>query len=169
MRVFISKIVAAAIWLTACGTYDPREGASIEAPFLPYVKTFEDECGCEVRDLPITFGEMESPEHIGECQNYRVVFDSYSEVLIDQTWWEEASDNGRERLIMHELGHCVLRRPHNKSTDGRFPISLMFPTITATPDYWYKFRREKYLDELFQRGEYVPFKNRIQYRQNKPG
>lgn len=152
--------VLAFIWqLIGCGTIDPRQGASIEEPFLLHVKTFEEECKCTVRDLPITFGAMDHPTHVGECQNYVVLFESYSEVLIDKEFWDTASDNRKEQLIMHELGHCLLHRAHLTARVHGFPISFMYPYIDSMPEASYIGLRSKYFEELFQRGAYEPLKS----------
>lgn len=139
--------------LLSC-SHDPRMGASIEAPFLPYVDAFEHECGCKVLDVPITFSKLQD-SHVGECQNYVVLTESFSEIFIDREYWDSASIARREQLIFHELGHCVLRREHLLTKRSGFPISLMYPEIDRIPDFWYAIYRKIYLDELFQRGEFA--------------
>ncbi|RLA65901.1 MAG: hypothetical protein DRQ88_08470 [Epsilonproteobacteria bacterium] len=62
--------------------------------------------------------------------NYSVAFDDFSKypepingfigvccrnnnkILIDENYWNDASQEAKDLLIMHELGHCHLKRPH---------------------------------------------------------
>lgn len=141
--------------LIGCG-HDPRLGASIEAPFLPYVAEFEKQCGCEVIDIPITFQTLSDEDNAGECWDYFEFFQGFQEIMIDEEWWNKASDVHREQLIFHELGHCRLHRSHLETYDGSFPISLMYPKMGMISSWHYRTNRLKYFDELFQRGDFQP-------------
>lgn len=161
MRGSISKPIGylfVLIWqLISCGGHDPRLGAVIEAPFLPFVKTFESECKCKVFDIPITFQEIDIA-HAGECWNYVWLLNSYSEVAIDADWWKRARDDMREQLILHELGHCVLHREHNNALVGTYPLSLMYSVAGQIGSTYYAENRQNYFDELFQRNAFEPRK-----------
>lgn len=71
-------------------------------------------------------------------------------VVIDRTYWEGATEDEREFLIFHELGHCFLDREHDdrRDRDG-FCLSIMHSTpqvctFDLTVTDW-----DAYLDELF--------------------
>jgi len=57
----------------------------------------------------------------------------------------------KERLVFHELGHCVLNRSHLETvgTDGHC-LSIMNSAQRCSDNYNAQ-TREKYLDELFLR------------------
>lgn len=138
--------------LTTCG-HDPRLGASIEAPFLPFVEAFEFECKCKIMDVPISFQEIDE-DHAGECWNYVVLFESYSEIAIDRLWWDTARPDVKEQLIFHELGHCVLHRDHIDMEINQIPVSIMHPVVGLIPKTVYLEKRKDYVDELFLRGKF---------------
>jgi len=79
-------------------------------------------------------------------------------ITIQKSWWENVPDRDRERLLFHELGHCVLKRSHkNGLTDGREFLSIMQGNGTQSPFYqdrnqfvnYSGFRKSYYVDELF--------------------
>jgi hypothetical protein len=51
--------------------------------------------------------------------------------------------------MFHELGHCVLDRPHDddRAVNTRRPASLMSTYLLSS--YWYKSYYEEYMYELF--------------------
>jgi hypothetical protein len=69
-------------------------------------------------------------------------------VTFDPTFWNSVDETQRELLAHHELGHCVLYRPHRSDTlsTGAY-ASIMYPIImqntTYTKNYAY------YINELF--------------------
>ncbi|MDO1445047.1 hypothetical protein Q0590_02235 [Rhodocytophaga aerolata] len=70
-------------------------------------------------------------------------------IQLDTTayWWSNLY--AREKVIFHELGHCLLRREHRFDTfPGNLPKSIMgvtkIPTYELTPLY-----RTYYMNELF--------------------
>ena len=94
----------------------------------------------------VRFGNL-TGKTVGICQ----YGNGLRSVTIDQTFWSRSSALSREQLIDHELGHCVLGRGHNISTDpGGRPLSIMYPVVLAPTDfdnyYW------DYIHELFGGG-----------------
>ncbi|HUV84453.1 MAG TPA: putative metallopeptidase [Methanosarcinales archaeon] len=71
-------------------------------------------------------------------------------IVIDKSYWADATDTQKEVLMFHELGHCILGRGHDTRLDnGKVPVSVMYPTIFT---FWYTKKRKYYLDELFLGG-----------------
>ena len=76
-------------------------------------------------------------------------------VTLDPDFWDVVSETQKMLLMHHELGHCVLMRPHN-SQIGVIPdesghsheLSIMYPIIFG--DLQYSTHEEYYQKELFQ-------------------
>lgn len=127
--------------MNACGrTLDLGE-------FEPYVVSFEQEAAArgiriEVNDLIIHPGETGSSVAICVTEPMKT-----PRIVVGELWYFK-SEEKREAVIFHELGHCILGRGHdeNRRSDG-FAASLMTPEPSGIP-FRNEFRRE-YLDELF--------------------
>ena len=104
--------------------------------------------------LAIGFGPTDDAETAGECIWN---FVAGRKIVINQSEWEGLTDDSRESLVFHELGHCVLHRGHNPDTisgldagitDGSlYPKSLMNPTFVDGGTY--RLLQDYYLNELF--------------------
>lgn len=69
------------------------------------------------------------------------------EIFIDHAYWQTLSDAGRENLMFHELGHCILYRDHITEKDSKGnPVSLMYPRIIPN---LYEKNMGSYIEELF--------------------
>ena len=88
---------------------------------------------------------------IGLCESSRTL----RRVTLDPDFWNAAQNDKQKELLMHhELGHCVLYRPHRSDRvlipDGiehTHEASIMYPSIIGSAQYnlhyaWYQ-------DELF--------------------
>jgi len=74
----------------------------------------------------------------------------HNEVTIDQSFWNRSSTLLKEFVVFHELGHCVLLRDHDESTDARGRcLSIMRSGLTECRDSYTLQSRDYYLDELF--------------------
>ncbi len=72
-------------------------------------------------------------------------------IVIDQTFWNQASDLFREMVIFHELGHCSLFRGHSEATNANGTCQSIMRSGTGSCRDNYRFTtREGYLDELFE-------------------
>jgi hypothetical protein len=70
------------------------------------------------------------------------------EIRINRQFWKVASMISREQLMFHEMGHCVLGRPHNASEYlGYYPLSIMNPYFFG--DNLYTVNYNSYVNELF--------------------
>jgi hypothetical protein len=75
-------------------------------------------------------------------------------VEIDPTIWARLIESAKEALVFHELGHCLLNRPHwNQLAPPAQPgaaigrCSMM--NASLPPGDAYESLRQEYLDELF--------------------
>lgn len=71
-------------------------------------------------------------------------------IVIDQSFWNRASNLLREMVIYHELGHCVLGRGH---TEGSFQNgicrSIMRSGLGTCRDAYTEANRDYFVRELF--------------------
>jgi hypothetical protein len=69
-------------------------------------------------------------------------------VYIDKELWYDKLDSlGREILLFHELGHCLMGLPHDmRSFRSGQPYNLMYPTLFDPTRY--ATSRNQYLNEL---------------------
>jgi len=74
-------------------------------------------------------------------------------IEIDATFWNNSSDNFKEFVVFHELGHCVLLRGHREDAHANGTcVSLMRSGLGDCQDNYRPLTREGYLDELFGTG-----------------
>jgi hypothetical protein len=78
-------------------------------------------------------------------------------IKIDQESWSIMDDIGKETLMFHELGHCLLFRKHNPTNNvGGYPESIMMASpiqIETAFEPYYTAHRAEYLQELFLKGD----------------
>ena len=72
------------------------------------------------------------------------------QIVIDQTFWNQAGFFLREMIVFHELGHCALLLDHREgqNADGTC-ASIMRSGLEACRDNYQVLTRADYLDELF--------------------
>ncbi|MBI1859597.1 MAG: hypothetical protein HYR96_01600 [Deltaproteobacteria bacterium] len=138
---------AAALLLSACGKLNIGEFAS-------YVSTFEAEAAARGQELHVDnlVIKLDSslPNTIrAQCQERPFATPT---IAVNQTIWDKSSDEDKEALLMHELGHCVLHRDHKK---GDFPDGTAISLMRAVSPYGksYEAHRQYYLDELFDNND----------------
>lgn len=120
----------------------------------PYLRMFQTEMAA--RQINIMY-PMELRVYISRNLNkkYRGVAGLCSKwsnkirIYLDEGIWLRLDDIGREMLIFHELGHCVLGLEHNNATDVRgMPLSIMHSGLFDPRSY--SDYRPHYLDALAQ-------------------
>lgn len=97
-------------------------------------------------DLEIKLGDLSQYGSgvIGLCETGT----GLRRVTFSLNFWNNVSDSQKNLLAHHELGHCVLYRPHRTESFGdNTPRSIMYPVIMATSVYDNAF--EYYQNELF--------------------
>lgn len=84
---------------------------------------------------------------VGQCLTFT---NNSRQINIDRTYWKRSDDMDREFLIFHELGHCLLGRPHlDESNASGTCISLMNSGKGFCIKNYSLITRSDYLDELF--------------------
>lgn len=160
--------------LSACRQKEQLPVYQVPAEVEPYVQAFLSEARTRGKDIKITnlivvFAERDTTGLCGVCR--QVVGDPVHQkrISIYRDCWTGATDQARETLVFHELGHCVLDRlshKNNRLPNGDF-ASLMNTSETgvyerciydldgqATCDK--RFKRSYYIDELFDENTPVP-------------
>lgn len=124
-----------------------RQFDLIDEEILPYYKRFEETFGREIGDIPANFVKLAYPV-AGMCYYYA---DGRKEIHIDLRIWDKYDDIGKEAIVFHELGHCLLMRQHNNNLTnlGRYedvPESVM-NSVLPLPFLYKKFH-DHYISEL---------------------
>ena len=110
------------LFLSACG-----EKPYIEPELVIYLDRFKQEIAQPITAdfVSISFGELTYPI-LGRCM--RGIY-PYSYVKIDKISWDKMNENGKEELVYHELGHCVLGLLHEdemiQADEFQLPGSIM--------------------------------------------
>jgi hypothetical protein len=121
--------------------------------FNSYVSSFEaagkkNGVNVSAGNVPINFGDTENENHRGICATYQ---DGSKEIIIQESWWNTQSEDFKESLIYHELGHCLLGRDHDDQTVNvagqDFKTSMMNQRIVSPIHY--SPNKESYHKELF--------------------
>jgi hypothetical protein len=107
-----------------------------------YVNKFEKLYGKEVR-ITVKFADFEDPDIAGICYPFS------KSIELDESYWNTLNDAGKEALIFHELGHCVLFRGHSDYKKGdHCPASLMHSELHPR---CYEHYKDYYIKELFDK------------------
>lgn len=144
---------------------------SIEKEFRPYFNSFLKEAAernvtIDTTNLIIRLNKTISTNKCGTCTQFiknpkqQKTIEIYTSAA---TCWGIATNNGKEALVFHELGHCILGRIDHKNdtfADGS-PKSIMVANnsdlynpciyvLDDIPENCNKTNRRKYyIDELF--------------------
>lgn len=161
-HILKATLFALIIVFISCGKeYDfqpMKEYPGVEASLWVYFEKFEIEAARRGVDIDLaTTGITGSIEKIhaegtiGLC-NHR--FNEPNHVIIDKDFWESASENSKELIVFHELGHCYLSRGHNdsKKDDGTC-ASIMRSGRGGCVDFYNRSNKGGYLDELYLLGQ----------------
>ena len=138
--------------LAACQTEEAKPSVEINDELLPYFERFESEATSRGIEAPVTTlvsGKLTDIDGdvVGQCEHYT---NSPNTVLIDQQYWQNATDLEKEYLLFHELGHCYLERSHLDSKDASGKcLSIMQSGQGNCRMNYNSSTRTAYLDELF--------------------
>lgn len=139
-----TKLIALMLLLSACGT---KEKSIIEPSLVSYVQSFEMKIGVPVNNVDVVFKPIKYPT-IGLC--YRGGGEK-NKVEIDPVQWKKMDEYGREQLMYHELGHCVLGLGHNDAEaklDGWMVEGSIMNSYWFGNSWYYLKYRENYNQAL---------------------
>ena len=132
-----------------------KEESIVDAGLQSYFDAFEHEAS--IRNLRVSFsdnpveGRLELHENdlrLGWCE---IQPGRTDKVIINLWFWDIFDELDKEKLVFHELGHCMLSRSHrDELKDNGRCRSIMQSGQHCSDDYSLE-TREAYLDELFLR------------------
>ncbi len=133
---------------------------TVDSEFVQYIQRFESRCGINVKVsvMKVKFVSNVGGVWYAGCRNFGP-HDPRNIVYVLDTYWDASSDSGKEQLLSHELGHCVLNRRHLPGLtflNGRpfSPISIMHPEPFGEIDNIFQDNKDYYYKELCS--TYVP-------------
>ncbi len=145
-----SLLLSFSLLLNACGQMPGSSQAIVDPAFVSYVQSFEADAlhahvALSTESISAQFGEVKAANQNGICN---LGTDGSAFITINRTAWNQMSELGREQLIYHEMGHCLLKRGHRSDyrLDGS-PYSLM--SKYSIDDRTYSQYRDSYKQELF--------------------
>ncbi len=126
----------------------------IEGELQAHFSNFENEAAAHGIDLDIStldisgyIQNIETIGTLGQCKSYS---DGSQQVIVDEQYWNRISDEEREYLVFHELGHCILKREHNDNKDENGNcISIMQSGTNGCKSEYSNENRTQLLNELF--------------------
>lgn len=130
---------------------DPEFQAYVDQFFKEWQDRGED-VSAEDFDFTVNFG-LPNGAVAGLCRTFT------HEIEINEFHWANSSEERKEHVIFHELGHCLLDRPHdNQLMDNGECKSIMKGTEenTCARNYESSIWRDYYVDELFDPGTTQP-------------
>lgn len=127
--------------LFSCG----RPPAKIDPILKPYLMQFETDVNASTEGIDVGFGTLQFPV-LGECESG--LNSQNNKITIDSAYWAKASNNQKQQLVYHELGHCALGLGHVTTFKAdRCPDSIMYPYAFGD-SYCYSNERNYYFQEL---------------------
>ncbi len=138
-----------------CGGCE-KEGIGIRSEFQPYVDRFVEEGAMRgytidfsQSPISIRYQRVEDDTRHGSCRGNHTI-------EINRDAWADMSDNEREGLIFHELGHCTLGRQAHRNdlfANGEWKSRMRgdpLPKGRSQVINYSGVRRTYYIDELFE-------------------
>ena len=149
------------VLIASCTNKEPTlPNINVDEHFEKHVESFIEEAakrGIEINfedtGLSILFGN--TPEASASCSEIAGHDHGSHQITVNKNVWETLNESLRERLIFHELGHCELNRSHknDKFNDGSWKSMMRGDPLTQNeeriPIPYFGFRRDYYIDELF--------------------
>lgn len=129
----------------------------IDDELFPFVESFVEEASIrgfdfdlDNLDISVSLVNIPTSGIQGQCSS---VTELERHVTIDKSFWKtldvEGDEFGKEFLIYHELGHCLLRRFHCDNEVNGICTSIMQAGTASCNDNYAPSTREVLLDELF--------------------
>ena len=156
-KVIIFSTIIFAFFITSCQKEVQETNIrfnNVDPDLWPYYAAFENEAA--KRGLSYDLNLLRVSGKIDEIDQANVAgscrFGSHIDnaVTIDESFWNRSSTTMKEFVVFHELGHCVLLRGHDESSDnqGRC-LSIMRSGLNGCRDSYNVQNRSWFIDELF--------------------
>jgi len=137
----------------------------VDISLASYARRFAEEArernvSVDLSDLTLVFTDemivVDGQSFCGYAFNFNS--DSPPYVEIARSCWEEYSDEQREILVFHELGHALLQRAHHNDylPSGSLASLMNSVNTVSVYDSYTLVKRAYYLDELFGMADTLP-------------
>lgn len=141
--------------LTACSSDTlVNERSDIEDALQVHFREFQDQA--RQRGVAVDYRDIDMEAYITNIQRNGVIGTctqfgtGEKEIAIDENYWRRSSHLGRELVVFHELGHCILQRGHNEAEGrGNTCLSIMNSGTSGCRTRYTAANRDFYIDELF--------------------
>jgi Zn-dependent peptidase ImmA (M78 family) len=115
--------------------------------FVEEAAAYDLNISIEQVDIGAYVTNIEQRGTLGQCKSYS---DGSKQIIIDQPFWDKASDIEREYVVFHELGHCLLGRDHKDEKDASGNCASIMQSGEGGCDGIYNIQnRNSLLNELF--------------------
>jgi hypothetical protein len=151
---FISRmsLISLALGLSSCAQAPATphtQQVSIQSDFSTYVDSFVADSVIQnhpvvIQDLVITMVPELQAGVGGLCTTGTNITPT---IQIAKIYWDDIDSEGKEELLFHEMGHCVLNRVHDWTVNNQVPVSIMSPAFFGSA--LYVPNKAQYLYELF--------------------
>jgi len=150
----ITDLTEAAEIPTVVETNSPKSYPGVDRELWSYFEQFETAAAAQGLKIDLVaegitgvIEDLEEDNVAGQCSFYS---HSPNHVVIDTDFWSRSSENFKEMIIFHELGHCSLDRGHREGQlDNGNCISIMRSGVEPCRDIYNTLTKAYYLQELF--------------------
>lgn len=135
-----------------------KQYSDVTSELWPFWQAFEEEA--KIRGLNIDLEESGvvgeiveiDEDHVaGSCSIRSNGSNTNRLIRIDRTIWNGLPTLFKEFIVFHELGHCILFRGHDESSDSAgICLSIMRSGVDGCRDGYNSQTRDFYIDELFE-------------------
>jgi hypothetical protein len=157
-NLYSSIIIGVLFFVTNCKKQDDPKPVSIDPTFQKYVDTFLNEATKRGKNIDLTkvgmtlqFGDTKQN---GKTYGGIAFYETQS-ININKEYWDYSSEDYKELIVYHEMGHLLLQRDHFSKlwTNGEaqsimYSIEDNFSSALGYPIFQ-GFRKKVYFDELF--------------------
>lgn len=132
----------------------PKSYPGVSSSLWPYFERFEQAGAAHNINIDLSqekltgvIEDLPTESVAGQCTYYS---HGPNHIIIDSEFWSRASDDFKEMIIFHELGHCVLDRDHREGQlDNGFCLSIMRSGEEPCRDVYNENTKDYYIEELF--------------------
>lgn len=138
---------------------------TVDAELIPYLQRFVEEAAqrgvnVEWKELGLVFQEgMVVVDNQSFCgYTFTLGTDRPPYIEIARPCWKDYTEDQREILVFHELGHALLQRYHHNDRLPNGSLASLMNSLNTISVYdkFTPSKREYYLDELFKKASSLP-------------
>lgn len=142
------EIILLALLVAGCSA---RPYESIDPDLKPAYESFLAASVSQNHDLTaenniiVEYGDAAGTCGGGDDSGCCLKQDNQTPRVVIATYVKNLSEDEKEMILFHELGHCLLNRDHESTQD-----SLMYPYVAEISPRSYESNHDAYMKELFK-------------------